>query len=189
MKDIKLKPPVPQRSSVLPWNRKESLAILPPRNEARYAARGQYQAATPEERKALPRKLVDAVAGAKGISKNAARKAIAAGRVHVQGPRGDGPVYDPDYVLADDERHEMAPEVVDVSILETLTEQELLQVAPTVDMLKAHVWSYDYSDDVSCWRAGDAHRRKMVEALKALRAEVAQALWSMYAPAGYVYPH
>jgi hypothetical protein len=188
MKDIKLKPLPPRYGSALPWDRKEALAVLPPRNDARYATRGQFVATTDEERRKIPRKLVDAVARREGISKGSVRKAIAAGRVYVQGPRGDGAVFDPDYVLADDERYEIAPEAADTSILETLSTDELLQVAPVVAMLKGHDWTYDFSDDVSCWRAGDEHRRKILEALKTLRPELAQALWTMYSPGGGLVP-
>lgn len=181
-----LAPLPPVVSTILPWDRSEALRVLPPRNKVRYAARGQYQASTVEDRKALPRKLVDAVADGRGLSKGAARKAIAAGRAYVHGPRGDGPVYDPDYVLASDEWCEVAAEPSATAVLDALSDAELLQVAPIVDLLKTHDWTYDFSDDGSVWRRGQAQREAIIEALKALRSEVARALWAMYAPSGQV---
>ena len=103
MKEVKLKPAVPVRSSALPWNRSETMAVLPPRNEKRYQDRGNYQATAMGERKEVPRPLVDLAAAVASASKGKARKLISAGKVHVVGPRGDGAVYDPDYVLAADE--------------------------------------------------------------------------------------
>ena len=105
-----LAPLPPISASPLPWDRAEALKVLPPRNEARYAARGQYQATDTEERKEAPRVLVDRVAAVMAISKGKARKAIATGQVRVKASEAEPrTVYDPDYVLADAE-HVVADE-------------------------------------------------------------------------------
>lgn len=104
-----LAPLPPAVSTVLPWDRSEALSVLPPRNERRYATRGQYQAATSEERKELPRTLVDRVAAANEMSKGKARKAIAAGQVQVHADGAEARVVrDPDYELLDGEHAVLA---------------------------------------------------------------------------------
>lgn len=95
-----MRTPIPLRSHPLVWDSSE---LLPPRNEERYRLRGQYQAGTAEERASAPRRIAEVIAHAHELSRGKARKLVAAGKAHVKGPRGDGPVYDPDYELADDE--------------------------------------------------------------------------------------
>lgn len=116
------RPLPPIRATALPWNRREALSVLPPRNEARYAARAERAAKANED------------------------------------------------------------------ILGNLCDAELLVVGDVVDLIKSHDWTYAYSDDGEVYRRGMRHERSMLDALKALRPEVARAVWAMYAPNGRAYP-
>lgn len=90
---------VPVRGYVMPWR----TDVLPPRNDARYAAKAA-RVEVPVEA-ALPvadspaRPLADVMADALGLSKGKARKAIQAGKAWVRGAGGERQVFDPDYRL------------------------------------------------------------------------------------------
>lgn len=79
------KKPVPVRSTRLPWDRKADIrAMLPPENPRR----GLYSAKVTALEE-MPQKftfaLIDLIAEGRGLSKGKARKAIAAGKVSVNG--------------------------------------------------------------------------------------------------------
>lgn len=116
-------PSLPSRvSSPMAWDRSEALKVLPPRNEARYAARAEE------------------------ATKSAA------------------------------------------DVLDNLCDADLVAVAPAVDLMKAHDWHFDFTDDGAVWRRGSEERKAILAALKPLRPELAQALWTMYSPNGGLVP-
>lgn len=105
MRKQPLAAPAPVRGHVLPWR----IDVLPPRNNARYAAKVARAAEEPAHEvsteAAVPaadpplRPLVDVMADALGVSKGKTRKAIQSGKAWVRGAEGERQVFDPDYRL------------------------------------------------------------------------------------------
>ena len=54
-----------------------------------------------------------------------------------------------------------------------------------IRLLKSHDWTFEYSDDHSAWKRGNAHKKLMIKAYSDVANEfgsdVARTIWNTYA--------
>lgn len=78
--------------------------------------------------------------------------------------------------------HPYFAEILNNAAHQQLTDQQK-QREYYLALLKAHDWSYDYSEDFSRWQAGHSQHLQLTRLQRLIDPEY--ALWNQHAPAAY----